>query len=546
MPFKKNSPGCPCCESCEIAISGWNQVAGTWTASSGSVSTEDSNSLVVTTNEHSGSTHYIEALVQGDEDGDVVRLIVTYEDADNYLFGEIEFGDDCGYVRLYKRVSGTNTQLGVDVPSVNLQPGETHEVHLCYDGELLTIVVIDNVAYSQAVTETGTRVGVATGNIEATGAGRVTEFEWWIHNDQDNTNCPYCVLPCRIFADTFNRSNSTDLGCVWNEVSGGWQISSNKLACTSVGTLICTVPQSTDDTDGGHYALTVFSTGFFSTGHKVRLIADASSDGSAYYGVEVEVLSNKIRLYKSGTLLVERELPTIGTGETITLELCVYANYIVGICSRSGSAIGSVAIADDRLNNRYSGLITSGGTTPTFTSFIFERTSRPNTLDDCVDCQSSSDCGDCKDDVSPQYMKVVFSGVADDSCSDCEIFNQTYLLPLGSGQKCDWILSFAADDGDDVPCGGTEGYYGVSAAIDKVQVTFPPDPITYESRLLVGIALGYKPPGSGTFVFHDASFLLTSEDEFSCLQFEDLDVPFNTQSGGKCDFSAATCTISSI
>lgn len=44
-----------------------------------------------------------------------------------------------------------------------------------------------------------------------------------------------CPKGCAIGEDAFNRTDSTDLGSDWDEVSGSWEIADNELHCTSDG-----------------------------------------------------------------------------------------------------------------------------------------------------------------------------------------------------------------------------------------------------------------------------------------------------------------------
>lgn len=46
---------------------------------------------------------------------------------------------------------------------------------------------------------------------------------------------------CLLGEDDFNRADSTNVGSKWSEVSGGWEIQSNQLVCTSAGILATTI-----------------------------------------------------------------------------------------------------------------------------------------------------------------------------------------------------------------------------------------------------------------------------------------------------------------
>ena len=198
MAIRKHNPGCPCCEDdCRIAIAGWNQVAGTWTIDGDNLETASSSALAVTTNEHPDelSTHYVSVKVKGDDDGDILRVVVAYADADNYLYAELEVGTADGILRLFQVTGGSAFQLGVDVTVTGAKSGELHTVRVCYDGEYLIVNVVGKEVYMQAVTATGTYVGLATGAIDT--LTTFEDFEWHIHYDAPN-NCPQCLqnVPC--------------------------------------------------------------------------------------------------------------------------------------------------------------------------------------------------------------------------------------------------------------------------------------------------------------------------------------------------------------
>ena len=203
MSFRARQPGCPCCDDdCRIDITGWNQVAGTWTITGDNLETSSSSALAVTTNEHpeSKSTHYVSVKVKGDDDGDVLRVIVAFDTIQDYLYAELEVGDSTGYVRLFQVVGGATFQLGDTVSGPNLKPGNTYTMRVCYANEILTLHIVNRTLVVRSVSATGTHVGVATGAI--TSLATFSDFQWWIHYDDGSeyydepNDCPWCGLPC--------------------------------------------------------------------------------------------------------------------------------------------------------------------------------------------------------------------------------------------------------------------------------------------------------------------------------------------------------------
>ena len=203
MSFRARQPGCPCCDDdCRIDITGWNQVAGTWTVDGDNLETASSSGLAVTTNAHpeAKSTHVVIVHIKGNSDGDILRVVVAYADANNYLYAELEVGTTNGILRLFQVTGGSTFQLGVDVSVTGLKIGELHVVRVCYDGEALKAILPDRATYWQSVSVTGTRVGVATGAIDT--LATFTDFRWYIHYDDggyygEPNNCPSCRAWCQ-------------------------------------------------------------------------------------------------------------------------------------------------------------------------------------------------------------------------------------------------------------------------------------------------------------------------------------------------------------
>ena len=133
--------------------------------------------------------------IRGDTDGDILRVVVAYQDANNYLYAEFEIGALGGTLRLFQVLGGSATQLGDDKLVTFLQEGELHDVMVCYDGAVLKATINEDLvygSYAQPVTATGTRVGAATGIIDT--LATFQDFEWWMHYEETPPldECPQC------------------------------------------------------------------------------------------------------------------------------------------------------------------------------------------------------------------------------------------------------------------------------------------------------------------------------------------------------------------
>jgi hypothetical protein len=199
MPDRR---GC-CKDDCRIEITGWEQVTGDWTPTLGGWITEDSDALLVATNEHPAekSRHVVIASLLGLHDGDVLRLVVAYRDSDNYLFGEVEFDSAGGYVRLFRVANGSMSQISQTLEVADLPSGFGRRFQVCYDGSVLIARISTSDAIKSlhtAVTFSGTRVGIATGGIHQTAA--FTSIRWYDHYSdggyyEEPNNCPRCEHP---------------------------------------------------------------------------------------------------------------------------------------------------------------------------------------------------------------------------------------------------------------------------------------------------------------------------------------------------------------
>lgn len=113
---------CPC-EDCRVFRdpfnrapgtdmgSNWSEVAGDWTLTAyGTARIESANAQLISTSAASQVGVKLMSMVRADASGDIVRLILSYVDADNYLFAEWKCGSN-GYLRIYERDTGTDTLL---------------------------------------------------------------------------------------------------------------------------------------------------------------------------------------------------------------------------------------------------------------------------------------------------------------------------------------------------------------------------------------------------------------------------------------------------
>jgi hypothetical protein len=120
------------------------------------------------------------------------------------------------------------------------------------------------------------------------------------------TSC--CCSSCTYFIDSFNRTDSTTLGTDWTEVSGDWEIDTNKLKVTGTDAILLwtgEMPTAADLIVNAQLTTR-------SNGDKVRLIADYIDDDN-YVCFEYEYVSTYVGYMRiidrvAGAETIDREI----------------------------------------------------------------------------------------------------------------------------------------------------------------------------------------------------------------------------------------------
>ena len=431
MSFRARQPGCPCCgDECLIDVAGWDVRAGIWDTSV--IETGSSNGLIVTTNDHpdESNNHVVMARVKGGSDGDIIRIVVAYEDDNNYLFIELEVGDTCGQLRLYERKVGTTTQLGEDVPLSTLTPGEFHEVKVCCESGVeeesetgkLTVLLATHAnekrEYVQDVTVNGTRVGIATGSLGEASKATIESFEWYKHQT-DDPECPNCVSEkCLIIADSFDNADS--LECIWHQASGTWGIESSVLSSVGAGLIVNQVPH-VEEGGSKHVSVSVKSP---NDGDSVGVSVDLDNDGVGGHRAVLTVGTEAtLKLFKGDT-----ELKTVSiiaaNGEWHTMNVCLLSTTFQATVGNK-----SLATQTTRDGGNHVGLYSSSAAE--FDSFVYSIHGIDR--EGCPSCVISVTCSACLEQESALYYKVRFSGIETNEVEhpewpECECPYETILL----------------------------------------------------------------------------------------------------------------------
>lgn len=261
-------------------------------------------------------------------------------------------------------------------------------------------------------------------------------------------NCCGGTPACRVDADDFSGA----LGA-FTQVSGVWTIISNELT-TSSASGILRHDTAHPDAEAEFWVYVKVKAG--ASGDKQRILV-AYTDSTHYVAGEVTIAgsSSKLKIYEnsgSGEVLMAEADATGGAGTWHELWVCYTGMYDSG----GPAYVTTINFIDWDAGRQFytvsartteSGLHVGLGTGDTvggtvyFDDFDYQK-HQSETNPDCLNCRP--ECNHCLDGNAPPVLKLVISGLADDTCGDCAAYNGTYYVPfkesLASG-SCIWELS---------------------------------------------------------------------------------------------------------
>lgn len=209
-PFAFFWSACPCCDgNCTIFTddfstdrtgSDYTTVSGTWSVGSGVLTTGSAGALIVENT--AGTTGHGRAKVSGktSASGGSFRLIGSYVDSDNYLFLEVTINGVSSTAKLWKRETGSNTQLGTTYDFTG-STGTYYDITLCWNGTKALANITDigvalaRFGWAQSYTGTGNQAGLG-----ASPNGGTTTFDNFSFNKHfdDDESCPHCGPLCAL------------------------------------------------------------------------------------------------------------------------------------------------------------------------------------------------------------------------------------------------------------------------------------------------------------------------------------------------------------
>lgn len=441
--------------------------------------------------------------------GDVqYRVLVAYDDADNYLFLAVFDGDtECSWARLGQRLAGSETWLTAEriLPDLSTSRG----LYLCWQAStgMLTAHVGSGTAwpdkvYLEAEVTSGLD-GDQIGLEFSTGAGLIefTNLDWKYHKSDVQTTCPECLPPCIFFADSAPAA-----GCDWTSETSGL-ISTHFNPQPSEGTRLNVTFDPTASTDAG------------------SILFDWIDDDN-YRRVEVDSngTSGTIKLFRkvatTETQIASEVLDTYDGSGTIDIEVCWFEE-TVRVAATWSTTLREVFSSAVVGGTRF-GLAGTG----TFTDFFAQ-----SLAIECDPCPADTGpaCGDF--DETPEFVLITAAGIVNGTQVACEEYNGTRAAGASNLETCNPQCEPFDIADVDTCCGGQ------TVSVDPAGGTFTGGPFQWWIILLDD---GHYWIGASLYMAGSVPFTITyielwrdlGTDPFDILDF---DVTLTYADDGECN-----------
>lgn len=427
----------------------WEEVSGDWDISSNVITTSNSNGILKNRTRHPENTTnaVLTVLFQTIASGEAVRAIIGYEDTDNYLFVEIITSDTgCGEIRLRQRASGSDSNLAdfdAIIPDSLLPSGAWHTLRLCHsesENKLHAIVTASGGTEhghwgTIDLTFGGTTPYVALGTGTVGAAVEFNNFSYYRGNDAI-IDCDECYSgTCTIFTDAFSNS---DIDCVWSQESGTWSEGAAFITTTDTDAfLLCLAGHPGRTIDGDRVDLTQGVAADFKCSaysDQFRVIVDYV-DADNYHFAEVTMPTGAGAPDSATLKTFKRSGGTNTQLDSTTISgLLLDTVYSLRVCYdqvKIQAGCGSAAVEQDSVGHGGKrAAIGSGTLTGTLSVDTFNYVH--DLYAECLSCPSIV-CAACESGFVPYLAKLVIN-VADDGCSDCDLFDGTYFIPYTACQ----------------------------------------------------------------------------------------------------------------
>jgi hypothetical protein len=332
----------------------WTVISGTWVTNF-YLKSNNVSSHIVSTNDHpdSEAENILTGSILGGP-GDIAFIIISYKDEDNMFYAVVEFNDSstqCGYISLRQKVAGVDTQLAIQIPAGPL-PNQQTTYQVCFSAEEKTFTAkvgtvnvshtFDTVPFTD-----GYKIGYGVGSVAAN--VRFYNTTWNKHKSTTNPDCVNCSevsnpTACKILETWFNNYPvGTDPGCLFNVVTGVWEIQNvenpsdstgyneRNLVCKSDGGLLqCIMPEPT----GSQRQMLKVKFAIKNTDIEAGAFINYNQSNGNRYLATAELYGDdtvNFRLYNNGTLIDYDILPIINLravspdpfSDQIIVEMCL-------------------------------------------------------------------------------------------------------------------------------------------------------------------------------------------------------------------------------
>ena len=245
-----------------------------------------------------------------------------------------------------------------------------------------------------------------------------------------NPGCP-CCGGCDIFADTFDRSDSSTPGADWNEDSGDWDIVSNALAivATTGGIATC----NTLHPSGTPNFYITFQAKATAAGDIARVITDYQDSsnyhfGEITFGAAASISVNQ-RVAGVNTVLDSTAIAGLTTGVFHEFTLCMSEDGDLRLTQ--GTSNWAHTSAASPFGSGQFGLGTGGTVAGTLS---FDNFDADKSDAGCARC--TENCTACTTGTTPRQMQVTLTGFP------CAGLNGTYVLDQDAA--CGYLLDFSS------------------------------------------------------------------------------------------------------
>ena len=189
--------GCCCCIvfeddfATDKLATDYNLRSGSATVSGNVLTTSSSNLLLISTAQNSSGKGRSSVTGKVSVTGGRLRAVGSYVDDNNHLFAEITINGVSSTLKLWKKVSGVDTQIGL-TQTFSGSLNTDYTANLCWNGSKASADSGANVCHG-AYSGTGTQAGI--GANAAGGVVTIDSYSFKKHPDEQ-AGCSTCVQGC--------------------------------------------------------------------------------------------------------------------------------------------------------------------------------------------------------------------------------------------------------------------------------------------------------------------------------------------------------------